>query len=103
MADHDPLCTDRRKEWLSDREYRIACDCDLIARIRADERNRMTLPEWAQVVADARASAEAEVRERVAREIEAEWEHFKRVTSTDEHYWLGRVYADAARIARGAS
>jgi hypothetical protein len=93
--DHDPLCPQ-----VAHTPPLTWCLCEHSANVRADERNRMTLPEWAQVVADARASAEAEVRERIAQEIEAEWAHFMRVTRTDQHHWIGRVYADAARIAR---
>ena len=37
MSDHDPMCRGTRKEWNGPREYRHVCDCDLIARVRADE------------------------------------------------------------------
>jgi hypothetical protein len=125
-TEHDPLCDRRDKVWLTDREYTIDCDCiahdplcdegrrhrritfdgtvtewcdcDLIARVRADERMTLTSARYLEA---AKVVIEAEVRERIAQEIEAEWAHFMRVTSTDQHHWLGRVYADAARIARG--
>jgi hypothetical protein len=89
MADHDPLCPGPSL-------YMTLCQCALIARVRAEERERV-----ASRYPFFRDFLEAEVRERIAQEIEAEWGHFMRVTSTDEHHWLGRVYADAARIARG--
>jgi hypothetical protein len=67
-----------------------------IIRADVDARWHVEMIEW-------RKEVEAVARERIAQEIEAEWAHFMRVTSTDEHHWLGRVYADVARIARGGA
>jgi hypothetical protein len=65
-APHDPMCTDSpRKVWLSDREYRIVCDCDLIDRVRSE------YPTWPELVAQTRAA----VAEEIAQALEAKFGH----------------------------
>jgi hypothetical protein len=92
MTGHDPLCP-RYGLAPFDRKY-DSCRCDLIARVRADERDNV----WG--VARIKAEARAAVSEEIAQAIEAERDHFMRVTYTPANHPLVGAFNDAAAIAR---
>jgi hypothetical protein len=58
-TEHDPLCP-----WPALSQHPNHCQCDLIARVRADERSEMAAVIDREVIAD-------EVREQIAQKIEA--------------------------------
>jgi hypothetical protein len=100
MAEHDPLCP-----WPALSQHPNHCQCDLIARVRADERDAIGVEHYVyedtnfSTVAAFCESIEAEVRERIAQEIESvgtEW-------GCTGPYCDGvrDGFARAARIARG--
>jgi hypothetical protein len=105
MADHDPLCPGPSL-------YMTVCECALIARVRADEREQTWRDGddrlWAAT------SHEAAVRERIAQEIESASAEFidRQDRMRDDHKCkacdLGRenyirATEHAARIARGGA
>ena len=90
-ADHDPLC-DLSRDGMNRATY---CHCQLIARVRADERERkMAAADIAFLDAVTAREELAEVRERIAQEIEAAW--------LDSREGRG-VAQSCARIARGGT
>lgn len=91
VLSHDPLCP------TPGRQAATCTHCQTIELARADERNRMTLPEWTQVVADARAH----LRAQIAAEIEAVPQVQHESVAWMDGWDDGMEHA--ARIARGES
>jgi len=72
MADHDPLCPKHGLHPADEAMMAIVveCQCDLIARVRADEREKV-LTEGASIARGMVAQAVREERERLFAQVEA--------------------------------
>ena len=90
MADHDPLCP-----WPALSQHPNHCQCDLIARIRADEREQALM-----VTCATHDAIEDDVREQIARRIEA-----KSAEGMAKNWAPAaiRAFDIAAHIARGGA
>ena len=96
MTDHDPLCSP--DSLYGDDPEDEFCHCELVALVRADEVTQRY--GWVSRE-DAVTQIEAEVRERIAQDIEADRAHMADAMSL----CVGTqdAYNRAARIARGGA